>query len=505
MSFTALVRHWLTWVFAIAAVTVVLLLFRRDLEKTHIALAYLLVVLAGSASAGHRVGLALAGTSFLLFDWCFIPPYGTFAVANPLDWFVLAAFLVVSVVAAQMLYRVQVEAQAARQRSVEVDRVASLGAETLNVAHAADALAAISEVLRSTLGLSACRIHTRVDGDRAPRHDDLVRLVLEKGVVAVRQVDGTIRVLGSPELIDAPQPNTQLFLVPLRVRGATLGVLELECPEGLQLEGPQQRFLVALAYYAALAVDRARLEAEAGHADALREADRMKNALLASVSHDLRTPLTTIKALAHDLAAGDDRARIIEDEADRLNRLVADLLDLSQLQGGAIPLHTALNPVDDLIGATVQRLSGILGQREFDVSIQDDSVLLIGQFDFVHALRILVNLIENAHKYSPAGTPIALHVARDKGWLRFTVADRGPGVAEAERERIFEPFYRPSGAIADAGSIGLGLSIARRLAELQGGAVIYTPRIGGGSEFILTLPAADLPSDAIDVGILAAT
>jgi len=494
-------RHWLTWVVATIAFTAVLLLFRRDLEKTHVALAYLLLVLAGSASAGHRTGLALAGVAFLLFDWYFIPPYSTFAVANPLDWFVLAAFLAVSVVAAQMLYRVQVEAQAARQRTAEVDRVASLGAETLNVAHAADALAAISEMLRSTLGLAACRIHTRVDIDRAPRHDDLVRLVLDNGVVAVQQVDGTIRVLGSPELIDAPQPNTKLFLVPLRVRGATLGVLELECPEGLQLDGPQRRFLVALAYYAALAVDRARLEAEAGHADALREADRMKNALLASVSHDLRTPLTTIKALAHDLSGLDDRALVIEEEADRLNRLVADLLDLSRLQGGAIPLQLALNPVDDLVGATVQRLSGILGQRTFDVSFQDESVLLVGQFDFVHALRILVNLVENAHKYSPAGTAITLHVARDDGWLRFTVADRGPGVAQAERERIFEPFYRPSGAIADAGSIGLGLSIARRLAELMHGTLDYAPRAAGGSEFILSLPAADLPAHAIDQGV----
>src|ERR1019366_6459625 len=173
---------------------------------------------------------------------------------------------------------------------------------------------------------------------------------------------------------------------------------------GIDLSHAERRFLRALSYYAALGIDRIRLVAAADRADALRAADRLKDALLASVSHDLRTPLTTIKALAHDLGARDDRALIIEEEADRLNRLVADLLDLSRLQGGAIPLHIALNAVDDLVGAVVQRMSGALGERTLEIAFQDSSTLLVGRFDFVHALRILVNLVENAHKYSPPGT-----------------------------------------------------------------------------------------------------
>jgi two-component system sensor histidine kinase KdpD len=217
------------------------------------------------------------------------------------------------------------------------------------------------------------------------------------------------------------------------------------------------------------------------------------------VSHDLRTPLTTIKALAHDMGTRDDRAVMIEEEADRLNRLVADLLDLSRLQGGAIPLHIALNAVDDLIGALMQRVAGILGTRTLEVEFQDDSTLLVGRFDLVHALRILVNLIENAHKYSPPSDPVVLRISRDADMLRFAVIDRGPGIPLRERERIFEPFYRPAGAIPDSGSAGLGLSIARQLAELQGGTLTIgsTGPSASGATFELTLPAADLPVGVI--------
>jgi two-component system sensor histidine kinase KdpD len=124
--------------------------------------------------------------------------------------------------------------------------------------------------------------------------------------------------------------------------------------------------------------------------------------------------------------------------------------------------------------------------------------MLVGRFDLAHAARILVNLVENAHRYSPPGSPIVLHAQRDGEWLRLTVSDRGPGVALAERERIFEPFYRPVGAIADSRGVGLGLSIARRLSELQGGRLLYTPRDGGGSHFTLFLQAADLPTEVFE-------
>jgi two-component system sensor histidine kinase KdpD len=282
------------------------------------------------------------------------------------------------------------------------------------------------------------------------------------------------------------------LLIPLRVRDRIVGVLELTDERAVRLDSGQSRFVSALAYYAALAVERVRLTAEAEHAEALRETDRLKDALIASVSHDLRTPLTTIKALAHDLrASGDDRAVAIEEEADRLNRLVADLLDLSRLQAGGMPMHLELNAVDDLVGSLVQRVSGALGDRELRVSLDGDA-LLVGRFDLVHSLRILVNLVENANKYAPHGTAIELRVYRDDGQIAFAVSDRGPGVPLDQRDRIFEPFYRAPGSPPDVGGAGLGLTIARRLAEAQHGCLQYQTRPAGGSVFTLRLPEGDL-------------
>jgi K+-sensing histidine kinase KdpD len=245
-----------------------------------------------------------------------------------------------------------------------------------------------------------------------------------------------------------------------------------------------------------LAALSVQLAAEAEHAEALREADRLKDALLASVSHDLRTPLTTIKALAHDLAAaGDERAAVIEQQADRLNHMVADLLDLSRLNAGGVPMQTEINAAEDLVGAAIQQVAGALGERELRTSLALREPMPVGRFDFVHSLRILVNLIENALKYSPADAPIEVAMRGEGEWIAIAVADRGRGVPPAERERIFEPFYRPAGVSPDgarAGGAGLGLAIARRLAQAQAGTLTYEDRPGGGSVFTLRLPAARL-------------
>ena len=231
----------------------------------------------------------------------------------------------------------------------------------------------------------------------------------------------------------------------------------------------------------------------AEHAEALREANRLKDMLLASVSHDLRTPLTTIKALAHELAAtGEARGAVIEEQADQLSRMVGDLLDLSRLRSGAFPLHAELNTAEDLLGAVGRQFAALPGPR-LQTTVDLKQPALVGRFDFVQALRILGNLIENARRHSPADQPIDLGATRDGAYLVFTVADRGPGVADAERERVFEPFYRPEHAPPDSGRAGLGLAIARNLAVLQDGTLGYEHRPGGGSVFFLQLPAADLP------------
>jgi two-component system sensor histidine kinase KdpD len=215
--------------------------------------------------------------------------------------------------------------------------------------------------------------------------------------------------------------------------------------------------------------------------------------VLASVSHDLRTPLSAIKALAGDPRLGDgERARAIEEQADRLTRLVGDLLELSKLQVGAARVDTEPNTAEDLLGALDRQLAAVRGDRELIFTLDLAQPALIGRFNFVQSLRALSNLVENALRLSPAARPVELSIDREGEFLAFRVADHGPGVAPADRERIFDAFYRPAGAIPDAGRSGLGLNIAKRLAEVQGGSVTYEPRPGGGSIFTLRLPALDL-------------
>lgn len=322
-------RPWLLWLGVFVAVTAALLALRPHLNQAHVALTYLLVVQGASAHRGRALGLTIAAIAFLAFDFFFLLPYGTFVVAKQIDWLVLVAFLLTSVVAAQLFDRARARAELARQVAI-------------------------------------------------------------------------------------------------------------------------------------------------------------KDAVLATMSHDLRTPLTTIKATAHDLAAdGDERAMLIEEEAERLSVLVTDMLDLSRLNSGASGLTPEPNEAEDLLGAALQRIAGAVNGHRIRVSLHEGEPLLFGRFDFTQTLRALVNLIENAAKYAPAETPIEISVRREPEWLAFSVLDRGPGVPESERERIFEPYYR-----------GLGLSIARAVAEAQGGSLRYQERSGGGSVFTLRVPAVNVPDIA---------
>jgi len=514
-----------------------MLAVRARLDKAHVALIFLLVVLGGSSAGGRVLGIALAFGAFLAFNFFFLPPYLTFALADPLDWLVLVTFLITSIVAAQLLYRATSTAEVATARAAEVDRLATLGAETLNLARPEDALRAILEVIRTTLDVVSCDVivhgpgggfvtvaRSPAEGNGGAREAGAVRFessnptarasvlgwpdttdttsaeglvgwIFVHGRGAVELADGAIRIVDDPALETARSDRSdevRALWIALAVRNETVGVLRVRTPGDLRLTLDQARFLDALAYYVALGVERRRLVADAERAEAERRVEALRRALLTAVSHDLRTPLTTIKAIAHEIADGGptDGARVIEEESDRLDALVGDLLDLSRIQSGAIGPSMEVNTADDLIGAALRRADAILRGRVIDVELPPND-LLAGRFDLTHALRALVNLLENASKYSPAASPITIRARQEGDRLRISVLDRGPGVPDEERERIFEPFYRPATTAPDVRGTGLGLSIARGLAVAQGGAVEFEPRAGGGSVFTLVLPGAD--------------
>ncbi len=532
----AVVVRWVTTLLVLAVATAGMYAVRSSLDKAHVALVFLLVVLGASAAGGRALGLVVAALAFLAFDFFFLVPYLTFVIQNPLDWLVLFAFLVTSVVAAQLLYRANATAEEATARAIEVDRLAALGAETLNAADADEALRAIADVIRQSVAADECEI--LLSGTRGVTAGSLVQWILDHGASAVELTDGTVRVAhelpaagqrlpgqrweSQPETVAAVRAVTRLedrgalesfratirgdgssdaslarpavraLALPLQVRGHTVGVLRVASRTELLLTPEQGRLLVALAYYAALGAERSRLVAAAERAEAERRVESLRSALLTAVSHDLRTPLTTIKGIAAEIRQGADaeRAAVIEHEADRLNRLVNDLLDLSRIHAGAVRPVLAVNTVDDLLGAALRAASGILQGRHVAIEAPDDA-LLAGTFDFTQTLRIVVNLLDNAAKYSPLDAPIDVRARREEDRLVIDVKDRGPSVPADERERIFEPFYRPPGVPPDIRGHGLGLSIARGLAEAQGGAVRFAPRSGGGSVFTLELAAAD--------------
>lgn len=543
------------WPAVLAGVVALLVAGRGQLDKAHVALVLLLVVLGASAAGGWALGLTIAGAAFLAFDFFLLPPYGTLAVADPRDWLVLVAFLVTSVVAARLLSAAREEALVARARTAEVDRLAALGARALTGARARDAAAAIAAAIRETVGVDACAVWAvdsvpgapdalrcladtaLPEADRAPVPPPLdVALAARERTVVAERMDRTTRVArapgGSLSRAVAPLDPAELRAISmplLAVEGSSdvngvvdgapdvgasatsvrrlVGVLRIAAEGGLRVPAERWRYLDALTAYAALAADRERLAGAAERAAALEDAARAKDAVLAAVSHDLRTPLTSIKAHAQALRAalaGADAAEsaaTIEVEADRLARLVGDLLDLSRLQAGAMSVTADIVAVDDLLDVMLQSVAGALGDptdggRPLTVALPPEAALIVGRFDVTQAARALVNLVENADKYSPRGTPIDVVVRESSGAdaprLWIDVCDRGPGVPVIEQERIFAPFYRAPGAPVDAGGAGLGLAIARGLAERQGGTVSYAAREGGGSVFTLALPGARL-------------
>ncbi len=509
-------RPWLGWCAVFAVATIVTRAVRPNVDPLHINLLYLLLVLGGSVSEGRALGLSLSAAAFLAIHYFFQTPYDSFTVSKSLDWVGLLAFFATAVVTSELVTRARAEAELARSRAREVGWLGRLGAEALNATRPDDALTAITAVVRKTAGVGDCQILPCHDPGRLPP-DAARALALEPGdpladaaaeALAAVAADGRAAVVCDDRSIARPlTPPTDMdevvidrgdaraVCLPLDVAGRRVGLLWVSSPVPFPLDAARRRLLTALAYYAALATERARLGREAEHAEALREANRLKDFVLASVSHDLRTPLTTIKALAQAVAGkGDDTGREIEQQADRLSQLVANLLDLSRLKGGIFPTTLEPNTAEDLVGAVVRQVAGSLDGRRLETTVDVTQPALVGRFDFVNSMRVLNNLLENAIRLSPAGAAVELSVGRAGEALRFAVADRGPGVPPEERDRIFEPFYRAANALPDGGRMGLGLSIARRLAEAQGGTVRYEPRPGGGSVFTLELPALDLPT-----------
>jgi two-component system sensor histidine kinase KdpD len=300
----------------------------------------------------------------------------------------------------------------------------------------------------------------------------------------------------------ATLPGARALYLPLTAARGTVGVLGVVPPSDEALSAPEQLHLLeTFASQTALAIERVALVDEAQQARLRSETERLRNSLLSAVSHDLRTPLATITGSASalveqetelDAAERRELAQAIQEEADRLNRLVQNLLEMTRLESGGVRVRKDWHPLEEVVGSALARVEKHLGRRRVDIQLPPDLPLV--PLDPLLVEQVLINLLDNAIKYTPSDTPIEISAAVEGPAVSVTVADRGPGFAPGDEARIFEKFYRGHDAGARSGA-GLGLAIARGIVEVHGGQITAEPRPGGGALFRFTLPLSAQPPE----------
>jgi two-component system sensor histidine kinase KdpD len=411
---------------------------------------YVFAVLPIAIVWGAAYAIPVAIGSMLAFNFLFLPPLYTFTLTDEENWVVLAVYLVTAVVVSELAARARNRAADAEQREREAAFLARTSAALLESVHVEDKLRVIAVDLARVLGTEAARIE--IGSAPRPRDDE----------IGWDLVTGERRVGG-------------LFLG----RGGNLD------------DAIAGRVLPGLASVIAVAVDRERLAQRALEAETFRRSDEVKTAILRTVSHDLRSPLTAIRASVEALAnatlelSATDRASLIETialETKRLGRLVENLLDLSRLEVGAATPLQELHTLDDLVG----RALGELGEGAGRVSVSFPEEMPVVRVDAVQIERVLVNVLENALKFSAGQVQLVAARAEDEVVIR--VLDDGPGLTQEELGRIFEPFEHGRRGETSQGA-GLGLAIARGFTQANGGVLWAEPNAGGGAVFVLSLPS----------------
>lgn len=464
------------WCYGIAALgvatlTVALLLVRVSLAPANLVMLYVLLVALIALVAGRRASALASILAFLAYNYYFVPPLYTLKVAQLQDVIELFVLLAVALVIGTLVARGR--AQAAKS-VVQAERMTALYQVSQEISAALSVEEILPRIAESALRLLHCRQTTiRLYGaDRAVVYETVAGVAGQRG----SEVHATIG-LG----------------------GAELGDLSAWFDDGqLPPEDELRPLLSTLAAQAALAVERTRLAQVALQTHILRESERLKSTLLSSVSHDLRTPLAVIKGSASNLldeSVDWNRAttrtflQTINSEADRLNRYVRNLLEMSRLEAGVAAHNYEPVAITDAVGAVLARLRPLLAEHVVVVNIPPDLPDILA--DPVQLELVLTNLLENVVKYTLAHTSIDIGAAADGKMLSLWVADRGPGIPSGDEQRIFEKFYRAGATSQKPSGSGLGLAIAKGIIEAHGGRIAAENRAGGGALIRLELPLID--------------
>lgn len=455
-------------VFVMGITTGILYALRHNLDTPLIALLYLLPVGLSTAFWGLGPGILAALIAFLSFNYFFIQPYYTFVVHRTGDLIVLLVFLIIAVVISQLVGRAQAGLAAAMAREREATKLYELSTA---LAGLQDDQAIARILAEQTLQMFRPeRIELRVFG----------------------QADKTTLELILPPDAPAPsrQPEWQVLLQTARGSPGEIRLWEGRFP----IQPSEERLLKTFASQGAMALERAWLTQAETHARVLEESDRLKSALLSSVSHELRTPLSTIKAAITSLRSGEvgwkssareDLLAAVDDEADHLNRLVGNLLDMSRIESGALKPKRQWNLIGEILGSVISRMRRPLEGHRLEIDIPDD--LPLAPVDYVQMEQVFTNLISNSLKYAPPGTTICVRASRENdSVIHVRVSNQGPPVPEEHLDRIFDKFYRVTAADRVTGT-GLGLSICKGIIEAHDGR-IWAENLPDGFAFNFTIP-----------------
>jgi two-component system sensor histidine kinase KdpD len=458
-----------------AVITLITVLdFRLHVNPTTVALMFLIAVLFASAYWGLRYALVLAFVATAAFNFFFLPPIKTFTIADPQNWVALLAFLITALVASNLAERARSEAERSKQRRRDVERLYGLSQRILASENVLELLNALPRYVQDTFNVSSVAVI-------AADHPSIYRSSPDS------VFDETV--LRSTLLRGEPITQERVSYVPLRLGMRTVGAVAVTSDD------LSRQTLDALGSLAGLAIERARaLEALSQHR-AEQEHEKLRSALLDSVTHEFRTPLTSIKASITTLLSGtplEDSARrdlltVIDEETDRLNRLVGEAAEMSQLDAGMFKLDVQPHSISDALKPALQDAKLSLDNHPVEVAAFDGTgpkVLM----DVARIREVLMHLLENAGKYSPPGAPIKVSSEIQGNWLVTSVADRGPGIDSFEQSLIFEKFYRGQNQRYSAPGTGMGLAIAKVIVEAHGGTIGIVSQLGSGSVFSFTLP-----------------
>jgi len=439
------------------------------LEPANISLIYLLAVLFTATTAGLGPGIVASVLSFLAYNFFFVEPLYILTVDNPQDVVRLISFLIAAILASSLAGLVHRQTAQLGQRAAELESLYAVSQAT----SAQVDLDRILPVLATTA----------------------VELLHARGCILSIQIGAGERVFRAPPLASEVEDLQTTITALLRVEDRSVGSMCVQPHPQQIFHAPDRRLIELLANQAALAVERAQLVDQAARAQALIESDRLKSALLSSVSHDLRTPLVAIKGIATalrqrdvawDAAAGAEMLDTLAEEADRLNRLVGNLLDMSRIEGGALHPAREWEDLSEIVGGVLSRMHPQLHDRVVKTDVSADLPLIWVNAALID--QVLTNLVENALKYTSDRSPLMIDAEVQDDTVQVRVIDQGPGIAADALPHIFDTFFRVVGPERHADGTGLGLAICQGIVAAHGGKIWARNRPQGGAAFIFTLP-----------------